>query len=772
MSNKIQSYFFLFLLMIFSSCVKIFTSDTNRIESENSETVWLANIIAAENQKDTVNAWTVYRKDFEVKSVSNMDKANAQIIVDSKYWLYVNGNIVVREGGLKQGPSANSVYFDEVDISENLKKGKNSIVFLVQFFGKEGFSHKNTGVNGLAFQLKNKEFNIVSDATWKAWAHPSFGETEKPFPNFRLPESNTQFDANKGDLEFITQNFDDQNSANAKIIATVNDSIWKNAVKRPIPQWKDFGLKNYANNPKFPFIANGDTLKMKLPYNAQITPYFKIKSQKGDTIDIRTDHYFGGGPANIRGEYITTDGVQEYELFGWINGEEVFYHFPKGIEILDLKYRETGYDTEFSGTFSCDNEFYNKLWQKARRTLYITMRDTYMDCPDRERAQWWGDVVLESGEAFYALDRKSDALTKKGIYELMNWQRKDSTIFSPIPAGNWTNELPTQMLSSIGPFGFWNYYWHTADKKTIADNFDAISKYLAVWKLKEDGTVQLRKGGWTWGDWGKYKDMELLFNTQYYMALDSYAKMANLLGKDDIYQATIKKKEDFKVSYNKVYWNGMAYRSENYKGKTDDRSQGLSVVAGLADKEKFQAIYTILQNEMHASPYMEKYILEALFQMGYPDFALQRMQKRFEKMVNYEKTTTLWEGWGIGKEGFGGGTTNHAWSGGGLTLLSQYVAGIYPTSAGYKSFQVKPQLGFLKQVTAVVPSVRGDIKVEINQQENWMLKITIPENTRATIHIPSGYRTLKIDSQKQPKKLDGKATTIQLLEGTHNLLAL
>lgn len=45
----------------------------------------------------------------------------------------------------------------------------------------------------------------------------------------------------------------------------------------------------------------------------------------------------------------------------------------------------------------------NELWKRSVRTLYITMRDSYMDCPDRERAQWWGDEVNELGEAFYAL---------------------------------------------------------------------------------------------------------------------------------------------------------------------------------------------------------------------------------------------------------------------------------------------------------------------------------------------------------------------------------
>ena len=42
------------------------------------------------------------------------------------------------------------------------------------------------------------------------------------------------------------------------------------------------------------------------------------------------------------------------------------------------------------------------------------MRDSYMDCPDRERAQWWGDVVNALGEAFYALDtQRSYALARK-----------------------------------------------------------------------------------------------------------------------------------------------------------------------------------------------------------------------------------------------------------------------------------------------------------------------------------------------------------------------
>lgn len=102
-----------------------------------------------------------------------------------------------------------------------------------------------------------------------------------------------------------------------------------------------------------------------------------------------------------------------------MNGHYVWYILPEGVEVKDVAFRETGYDTEFAGSFTCDDPFLNELWKRSAHTLYITMRDTYFDCPDRERAQWWGDAVKELGEAFYALSPSSHKLAVKGIYELV-----------------------------------------------------------------------------------------------------------------------------------------------------------------------------------------------------------------------------------------------------------------------------------------------------------------------------------------------------------------
>ena len=140
----------------------------------------------------------------------------------------------------------------------------------------------------------------------------------------------------------------------------------------------------------------------------------ELEAEKAHSVvTIFTSHYQGGSAYNVRAEYLTKKGKQSYENKGWMNGEKVYYIYPKGINLTKVQFRETGYNTEFEGYFRCNDPFLNKMWEKSQRTLYITMRDTYMDCPDRERAQWWGDEVNESGEAFYALSVSSHLLMKK-----------------------------------------------------------------------------------------------------------------------------------------------------------------------------------------------------------------------------------------------------------------------------------------------------------------------------------------------------------------------
>ena len=714
--------------------------------------------ITARTNQGASNTWMLFNKEFTVDEMP-AEKAMASIAVDSKYWLWVNGEMVVYEGGLKRGPTPRDTYFDPVDLTPYLKTGENSISILVWYFGKHGFSHKSSGSGAMYFECPIGEQTLVSDRSWSSKVVTAYENTSNPNPNYRLPESNVRFNANLDDFDRLNAGKPLDQMVASLELGSPPTAPWNQLMERPIPQWKDYGLKEYENASEIPAVSTGDTIVCRLPYNCHISPWLDIESPAGMTIEMRTDAYnpFNRGlHPSVRAEYVTRDGVQQYESYGWMNGNVVKYYIPAGVKINGLKYRETGYNCEFSGYFKCNDAFYNKLWEKSARTLYVTMRDTYMDCPDRERAQWWGDMVNESGEAFYALSPEANGLTKKGIYELIKWQRRDSVIYSPVPAGNRDSELPGQMLASVGYYGFWNYYLNTGDSEILERVYWGVMTYLNKWELNPDGTVKYRSGEWPWGDWGTDKDVEFLYNAWYSLALKGFRNMAELFNiQKDVVWAE-ERMERINEAVNKQYWRGDHYRSSDYKDDIDDRSQALAVLAGYAGKEKYPAIFKVLKEKEYASPYMEKYVIEALFVMGHPEYGMERLKKRFSEMVDHPDYNTLWEGWALGSDIFGGGTFNHAWSGGGLTILSQYVAGINPLEPGFKLFEVKPVLARLTEVSAGNLTMAGRIEVSIHQdRKSFNIRVEVPEGSSCLVHIPADYGSIygneKLIFEKKPE---------------------
>lgn len=707
------------------------------IVSVQAKSDWKARWINTERCQSVPNTWLAFRKTVEVEKVPQA--LVARIAADSKYWLWINGRMVVFEGGLKRGPSPYDTYYDSVDIAPYLTVGENTIAVLVWHFGKNGFSHVNSGLAALLFEAIAPGIEIISDKSWKCAVYDAYQDTDAPYPNYRLPESNIRFDA-RMERNGWNQPGYQGSMPNAEIISDTGTAPLGKLVERPIPLWKDYGLKPYVSVRQ---SAAGDTLYCRLPYNCQVTPYLKVEAQAGKEIRMLTDNYQGGSAYNVRAEYVTREGVQEYESFGWMNGHEMLYIVPEGVKVLDVKFRETGYDAEFSGSFQCNDPFLNEVWKRSARTLYITMRDSYMDCPDRERAQWWGDEVNELGEAFYALSPSSHKLALKGIHELMDWQRSDGVIFAPAPAGNWRKELPLQMLASVGWYGFYTQYYYSGDSSFVAGIYDRMHRYLhQVWQVDKSGLAIERDGDWSWGDWGENIDMGVLTNCWYYLALKAEKAFAIQLGKAVDAEKISRMMNSIEQCFDTKFWTGTAYRSPGYKGETDDRAQAMAVVSGLASADKYPALIKVLKKEYHASPYMEKYVLEALFQMKEATFALERIKQRYAKMMDqYPDCTTLFEGWGIGPDGFGGGTINHAWSGGPLTLLSQKVCGIEPTSPAFRTFKVCPQMGSLTEASATVDTLFGKIEISLKRKgKKIQVALSVPKGTTAEVILSNGTK--------------------------------
>jgi alpha-L-rhamnosidase len=674
-----------------------------------AQSQWSANWIG-QNVDTTKNTWICFRKTVTLTSVPVA--AYARIAADSKYWLWINGQLVVFEGQLKRNPNRNDTYYDSVNLTSYLTSGINTIAAQVWYWGKEGFGYHSSGKGAFLFDANFGGTAVRSDATWKVKTHPAYeNSTTGGQPNDRLSEYNVRFNAQNDAVNGWQQpGYNDASWLAATAKGVPPAAPWNNLLKRQFPQWKNSGLVNYTNATSLPATAPGGIIDAKLPYDSHVSIYLRVSTPTaGQLINIQTDMYdsmylFGGGPC-LRSEYITKSGVQEFETFMWISGNTVKYTIPAGITIQSLQYRELGFPSEFTGQFTCNDAFYNTLWQKAARTLYVCMHDDFMDCPDRERGLWWGDICNELGEVFYTLDTNSHSLIRKGISELTSWQRADNTLFAP-PSTDWKDELPLQMLASIGWYGFWNYFWNTNDSATIRVAYPAVKKYMAIWSMGTNGLVVHRDGDWSWGDWGSNIDMNILDNCWYYLALKAAIPMAAMSGYAGDTAAYRTRMNSISSNFISSYWNATGkYFMSSSVTVPDDRANAMAVIAGLAQSQHYAGIRTVLTQRTFSSPWMEKFVLEALCLIKSDSLALTRMKNRYTTMVN-ANYTTLWEVW----NGLSEGTINHGWNAPN-TVLSQYIAGVSPTAAGWSSYQVLPQMANLTSISEIVPSIKGNITV-------------------------------------------------------------
>ncbi len=712
---------------------------------------WTAKWIWDKDNLTEENVWMCFNKNIV------LDKVPAELIAhisaDSKYWLYINGETVVFEGNVKRGPSANNGYYDSIDIAPFLKAGENSICALTWFWDDEtSYSYNSSGQGGFIFEAIGDNISILSDKSWKVKRNPAFVDSSRYAPNYRLPEYSIYYDSREEDGDWLKSDFDFSSWENATEYAVGGKGAYGKLYPRGIPFLKDFGLSDYENSKEYEnyTVKNifGEKITVDIPYNAQVTPYLKIVAPAGKKIRITTENTLIGAVSTT---YITKDGEQEFEALGWFNGEHITYKIPSGVTVVSLKYRETGYDSSFCGNFKCDDEFMNSLWQKSLRTLYVTMRDNYMDCPDRERAQWWGDVTSEMIMTMYSMDSNSYLLYQKGVEAMLSHIDDTKVLQTVVPIQGDYFELPVQQLGGI--VGFLTYYEYTGDKAFLQKVYSPAIDYLKLWEMGDNNLVVHREGSWDWPDWGKKADMTAIENAWYYYALSTVEEMANILGNNKDISFITERKEAISKGY-QALWTENGFKSEDAK-KPDDRANALAVLSGLATKEQYATIKNVLTTTQNSSPYMEYYVLEALYKISKYTSAYDRIKDRYEGMVSADYST-LWEFWDAWQ-----GTKNHAWSGGPLVIMSKHFAGITPLESGYEKVKIDPQYTLSDSMNCTVPSVKGLITLDYEKVDGkYVINLTVPEGMKAVLYVPTGAL---VNINSQPYYENDEATDVEII---------
>jgi hypothetical protein len=701
---------------------------------------------------NNINTWIAFRKTFSLGQVPV--SGPIRIAADSKYWLWINGKIVIQEGGLKRGPSRTGTYIDSINIAPYLINGQNTVAILLWHFGKSGYSHLNSGKSGLLVQSLSSLAAIASDQTWQAQILSAYQMAEEQ-PNVRLAESNIIYDARK-DIGNWKTDFSIP-FKQAIEIGNTGDAPWGELVTRPIPFFEFSNLKKYEDSTVT--SGNGVNLfKMKLPLNIQMHPYFKINATGGERIKIYTDNNQLNAEAILQVEYIAKPGLQEFDCPLWLNGEQVFYEIPSGIKVEELSYKKSQYATEALGNFTSSDENLNTLWKKSLNTLTLSMRDNWMDCPDRERGGWTGDLVSLSLQSMYTLDESSKALSYKWYHEFTNWRTPVHDFYSIIPIGNSNIEIPDQTLLLISEYGIENYLLDAEDTTMVITLYPSLKLNFSFWQYNSDGLILPRQGGnrWNWGDWGDNVDQLGLYNMLFLNSLKTMKKLSIMVNDHAgtfFYEKTY---QDLKNAIRKYLWRGGYFASSNHVNTPDERVQAFSIISGAAEKNDYVTMIEVFETVQNASPYMEQFVFEALCMIGKQETALMRFKHRYGSMIQSQTSSTVWEGWQMPKENKLPKTPNHGWSGAALYLFPKWIHGIRATAKGFSKMQIKPNYGKLNTSTTTVPTPEGLIKSSFSRKGKYISHtIQLPNNSKTDFILTADYEHISINGAiyKEKNKL-------------------
>jgi alpha-L-rhamnosidase len=722
---------------------------------------------ASERQRAAgCNEWFAARATLHVPQGTS-ESLRLHVAADTKYDLYLNGKPIVREGGLKRGPTPTGTYVDTLTLPRSLFQTENQLAVLLWYFGKDGFSHKDSGAPGL---LVGTDAGTVGP--WRMRRHPAYFSAGELRPSFRLSENSVGFSALHAMPGWTEAGFDDQAWPLAEAAEPAGCGPWGELHPRPVPQWQWSEPAEYLSVRKVAGV-NEDQYFCRLPHNMHLVPIVECEASAG----LRITAGAAQDTNRFEGVYITGTGKLRHEFPGWINGEEIVYRLPQeGIRDPVFRYRETRFASEFAGSFHCGDEVLNALWQKARRTLVVTMRDTFMDCPCRERAQWPGDFVIQLLQVPYCLDGTALSLVRKAAWEFLLWQQPDGSLYGPVPEGNWHVELPAQMLALLSRYGIWNIHRHTKDEALLREFVSRSLRYLEVWEFEETGLVRYRPqprgafaresnhrydGLWDWIDWGVRIDAEPALNAWMALALEGVEFAAREIGAVKHAEDLANRRVSLIEAIRRQFWDAerAAFASSNFEGAPDDRVQALMALAGAVNAENVDAVRTHLHTVEFASPYMEYYVLEAMFHLGDAAGAIHRMQRRFRSLATND-CSTLWERWPEWSEH--PGTINHSWSGGPLELLSARVAGLRPASPGWGSAVFEPAPGELSEFGASVETPSGVLEIEARKQaDDWQISLRAPHRMTVLCDMKN------LGWASKPFAVSGTGTREMLAHHTH-----
>jgi hypothetical protein len=498
---------------------------------------------------------------------------------------------------------------------------------------------------------------------------------------------------------------------------------------------------------------------------------FEVKGKKGEIIDfLPTEKLKPDGSIDQMAKGWGLIDVMETYIIGkddvWETFRMAFTYFAgrylavrMSTETAEIRNIKAYYITNASkdvGSFECDDERYNRIYDLVLKAVECNLLSVHTDCPTIERFAWQEPNHLMAPSIMYMkdvrllwekflLDLRTDQIVKgekysdgKGGYVCLGEglmpaiaPRYESNVI-PSPFGSFFDIIPWGSSCILGTY--WHYMFY-GDRRVIQDNYESGKKYLDYLKTRMTADGFINHG---LGDWGNPDKKALARENIETVFLFADAKVlsffASVLGfkedekelagfadtVKDNYNRLLLRKHPEKGFYCYPVWD---QKEEFYLTQA---CQALPLYWGIVPEDKRKDVLNSFEHILRKDGIFISgeiglpYIIQTMRANGMNklicDFILREKHPSYYAFVNNGETT-LGEFWEDNPR-----SRCHDMMGHIAEWFYNGIAGIVPLEPGFGKIIIKPYLPeTINYYQCSYSSIRGEITVRLERDHNHVM---------------------------------------------------
>jgi len=409
----------------------------------------------------------------------------------------------------------------------------------------------------------------------------------------------------------------------------------------------------------------------------------------------------------------------------------------EALEIDHFAIRESRYPVEFRSQFSCGDARFDTCAGLSKRTLEMCSHDTFMDCPFYEQLMYVGDTRIQ---ALITMAAGNDTrLVEKSLRLFMA---------SRLPSGLVQSRYPsriTQVIPTFTPYfiGMALDYVKWRGGKLSGELFAAAcgsADAFAPW-INADGLLEIDRG-WNFVDWagwpsgvppeGEYGVSGVL-NAQYLYTLEMIRELCVLMDSPERAAYYQRKQTELVGRFIDAFWDSdrRLFADTQSKETFSEHAQIFALLSHALPNGIRQQCANSLFRQSGITPvtvYFMFYLFEVFREFGRPDLLVERLEVFFD--MGKLGLSTMLEAPEPSR------SDCHAWSAHPFYHFLTTLLGVRPQGFGFRSVEVRPQLGPLKEMHGCVTHAAGG-KIEVFCTPH-SATVIMPEGIFGTFISPGG----------------------------------